>query len=196
MRTIVAQQFLHLNSLYRSILAHIILISGGCRSGKSKQAEELALSLPGPHIYLATSPRLDDDMNDRIKRHQQQRAGKGWLSIEEELNIEKVLKHHGSSTILVDCLTLWINNLMWQAEQSGKEINEAQIAETCESLIQICKQLSGTLIFVSNETGMGIMPANRQARLFGDLSGRCNQIIAKAADKVIFMVSGIPMHIK
>ena len=177
-------------------MAEIIFISGGCRSGKSAKAEELALTMSPPHIYLATSPRLDEDMNERIERHIEQRAGKGWISIEEEIRIDKILRQHDNSTVLIDCLTLWINNLMWQAEQSGKELCESNIAEKCEQLVKVCKSLNSRLVFVSNETGMGIMPANRQARIFADLIGRCNQIIARAADKVIFMISGIPMEIK
>ena len=177
-------------------MADIIFISGGCRSGKSNYAEKLTFTLPSPHVYLATCPRVDQDMDDRIHRHQQQRVGKGWLNIEEELDLEKVFRENSGATILVDCVTLWINNLMWQAEQKSEEINEVQIAERCDKLLKAIDDIDGTVIFVSNETGMGIMPVNRQARIFGDLAGRCNQILAAAAKQATFMVSGIPMQLK
>jgi adenosylcobinamide kinase / adenosylcobinamide-phosphate guanylyltransferase len=177
-------------------MAEIYFVSGGCRSGKSSYSEDLALSFDGPRIYVATSPRIDGDMNKRIERHQQDRAGKGWDTIEEELNLAEVIKANSGATILVDCLTLWINNLMWQAEQSGQEISEDQMIETADELIRACESISGRVIFVSNETGLGIMPINRQARIFADLSGRCNQIIAKAAKQATFMVSGLPLNLK
>ena len=177
-------------------MADIIFISGGCRSGKSDYAEKLAFTLPHPHVYLATCPRVDQDMDDRIHRHQQQRAGKGWRNIEEELDLEKIFRENSGATILVDCVTLWINNLMWQAEQKNEEMNEAQMAERCDKLLKVIDDIDGTVIFVSNETGMGIMPVNRQARIFGDLAGRCNQLLAAAAKQATFMVSGIAMQLK
>lgn len=177
-------------------MADIFFITGGCRSGKSSYSEKLALSLPGPHIYLATSPSLDDDMKARITRHKNDRLGKGWQTIEEEINIAQELSKNYGTTILIDCLTLWINNLMWQAEQNNREISEDEMISKAEELIEVCHELSGNVVIVSNETGLGIMPINRQARIFADLSGRCNQIIAKAAKKVTFMVSGLPMELK
>ena len=177
-------------------MADIYFISGGCRSGKSSFSEELALSFPGPHIYVATSPRIDGDMEARINRHQADREGKGWKTIEEELSLASVIRENPKSTILVDCLTLWINNLMWQAKQEKSEISEDEMIHKAEALIEACQSIEGRVIFVSNETGLGIMPINRQARIFADLSGRCNQIIAKVASRAVFMVSGLPMELK
>ncbi|MCH2205457.1 MAG: bifunctional adenosylcobinamide kinase/adenosylcobinamide-phosphate guanylyltransferase [Lentisphaerales bacterium] len=177
-------------------MADIFLITGGCRSGKSSYSEKLALNLPGPHVYLATSPCLDDDMMNRIARHKRDRAGQGWQTVEEEINIAEQISKNDGATILIDCLTLWINNLMWQAEQAGKEISEDDMIVKAEDLVAACQKISGNVVMVTNETGMGIMPINRQARIFADLSGRCNQIIAKAAKKATFMVSGLPMELK
>ena len=177
-------------------MADIFFISGGCRSGKSSFSEDLALSFPGPHTYLATSPRIDKDMDKRIERHQNDRQGKGWKTIEEEIDLVGRILENSGATILVDCLTLWINNLMWGAEQEGREISEDAMIEKAEDLVLACRQIEGRVIFVSNETGLGIMPINRQARIFADLSGRCNQIIAKAAKRAVFMVSGLPMELK
>ena len=177
-------------------MADIFFINGGCRSGKSAFSEKLALGFSGPHIYLATGACIDDDMEARISRHKRDRAGKGWETIEEELNIAERISQNDGSTILIDCLTLWINNLMWQAEQAGKEISEDEMIVKAEELVEACQKVSGNVVIVSNETGLGIMPINRQARIFGDLSGRCNQIIAKAAKRVTFMVSGLPMELK
>ncbi len=98
--------------------------------------------------------------------------------------------------MLLECVTLWISNLMWQAEQDKAEINESLIAEKTEALIEAMKASPCHFFIVSNETGLGIMPMNAQARLFVDLAGRCNQLLAKAADRAIFMVSGLPMELK
>ena len=177
-------------------MAEIYFVSGGCRSGKSSYSEQLALTFEGPHIYVATSPRIDDDMNDRIARHQKDRAGKGWKTIEEDLWISAIIRQNSGATILIDCLTLWINNLMWQTEQEDREISEDEMITKARELVEACEAIEGRVIFVSNETGLGIMPINRQARIFADLSGRCNQIIAKAANQATFMVSGLPMDLK
>jgi adenosylcobinamide kinase/adenosylcobinamide-phosphate guanylyltransferase len=177
-------------------LGEIIFVSGGCRSGKSSYAEDLALNLDGPHHYLATAQAFDDEMEDRILRHKKMRWGKGWISYEESLNPETKIKNISNGVVLLDCLTLWISNLMWEAEKSNETIDEDWMSKRSQVLVDSMLISCCKFIVVSNETGLGIMPINAQARLFGDLAGRTNQVFAKAAKKVIFMVSGLPMVLK
>ena len=174
-------------------MARIILVTGGVRSGKSSFAEKLMLDKENV-VYIATSPRLDSEMDERIKNHQQRRADFGWQTIEEEVDIQNHLNE--GKSYLVECLTLWVNNLMYQAEKIGQELNEVEISSKCQSLLDKLDTIDGTVLFVTNETGMGIMPINKAARQFGDFAGRCNQMIAEAASEVYLMVSGIPMKIK
>lgn len=177
-------------------MASITFITGGCRSGKSSKAEELCLNSPSPHHYLATATAFDDEMSKRIEAHKTQRAAAHWNNVEEPLEILEKIKDFKEGSVLLECVTLWISNLMWQAEQDKAEINESLIAEKTEALIEAMKASPCHFFIVSNETGLGIMPMNAQARLFVDLAGRCNQLLAKAADRAIFMVSGLPMELK
>ena len=177
-------------------MAKITLVTGGCRSGKSSFAEKLMIRLPGPHKYIATAPNIDGEMNLRIRKHRQRREILGWETIEEERDLSKSIIVSDGCSVLVECLTLWVNNLIYYSEQSGELIDEDSISRRCNELVELAQRNDGNIIFVTNETGMGIMPENATARLFGDLAGRCNQIIADAADEVYFMVSGIPMTVK
>lgn len=178
-------------------MADIILVTGGSRSGKSSHAQKLAETLGGPRAYLATCPILDEEMAERCRKHQEARSAAAWDTIEEERDIAGVIrKDRTHSVILVDCLTLWVNNLMYAAEQEGKLLTEEDIATDCRLLLEACKAFSGTVIFVTNEVGMGIVPGNPASRRFRDLAGRCNQIMAASANDVIFMVSGIPWPLK
>ena len=177
-------------------MAEITFISGGCRSGKSSYAEEEVLNKSGKHYYLATAEAFDHEMKDRINRHREIREGKGWLTFEEAIEPEKIIKKLESGIVLLDCLTLWISKLMWEAEKKEQVISEKWMAERAENLISVMKQSPCSFVVVSNETGLGIMPMNAQARLFGDLAGRTNQLFAAAAKKVVFMVSGLPMVLK
>lgn len=178
-------------------MATLIFITGGCRSGKSAFAQRLAEGLPDPRIYLATCPVFDEETARRVARHQADRKATGWKTIEETLDIAGLLARlPDQRTVLVDCLTLWINNLMYATEQQGAEITEDDIAGSCRDIIATCQKRAGTIIFVTNEVGMGIVPDNPPSRLFRDLAGRCNQVVAAAADVVILMVSGLPMYLK
>jgi adenosylcobinamide kinase / adenosylcobinamide-phosphate guanylyltransferase len=178
-------------------MASIILITGGCRSGKSILAQQIAEKITESKVYIATAPALDEEMALRIARHQAARQASGWQTVEETLDIAGVIhKMKKNQTLLVDCLTLWINNLMYEAEKRGTEISEDDIVEKCRNIVAACHVHTGTIVFVTNEVGMGIVPDNPAARRFRDLAGRCNQFMAAAAEVVIFMASGLPLYLK
>jgi adenosylcobinamide kinase / adenosylcobinamide-phosphate guanylyltransferase len=161
------------------------LVLGGARSGKSRYAEGLA---GNRKIYIATAEVFDDEMRSRIAVHQEQR-GAGWINVEEPLELPGMLAQHDARGvfILVDCLTLWISNLM-----HAKRDVPAAVTELAGWL----KGCKAHVVLVSNEVGQGIVPENALARAFRDEQGFCNQRIAEAADEVIFMVAGLPMVLK
>jgi adenosylcobinamide kinase/adenosylcobinamide-phosphate guanylyltransferase len=169
----------------------IIFITGGVRSGKSRYAEELARQFPGARAYLATAQALDDEMAERIRRHRENRAAE-WQTLEEPLEIPECIAVEGNrfGLILLDCLTLWVSNLMMA------ERNEPEILEEGDRLVQACRGVRSSVILVGNEVGMGIVPENAQARMFRDLSGLIQQKVAREADEVYFLVSGIAQRIK
>jgi len=178
-------------------MAEIILVTGGSRSGKSSWALARAEEIPGPRLYLATCPVIDAEMDERIRKHREERQGKRWETIEETIDLAGVIRRHGDGrTILVDCLTLWINNLMFEREKQGGALTEEDITEQCRDVATACRNISGTVFFVTNEVGMGIVPDNETARRFRDVAGRCNQQMAGTADRVMLLVSGIPLQIK
>jgi adenosyl cobinamide kinase/adenosyl cobinamide phosphate guanylyltransferase len=169
----------------------IIFITGGARSGKSRFAEELARQFPGSKAYLATAQALDEEMAERIRRHQKGRAA-GWQTLEEPLTVPECIEAEGNrfDLLLLDCLTLWVSNLMMT------ERKEQEILEEGDRLVQACQRVKGSIILVGNEVGLGIVPDNAQARMFRDLSGLIQQKVAREADEVYFLVSGIAVKIK
>jgi len=178
-------------------MAKIILVTGGSRSGKSTYAQRVAESFSGARTYIATCPVIDKEIEDRVRKHKEARQSASWQTIEEMIDLTGALQRSsGSGVILVDCLTLWVNNLMYEAEQKKKYLDEDAICTRCEDVLDVCRDIAGTVIFVANEVGMGIVPENPTSRLFRDLAGRCNQRIADHADTAIFMVSGLPVYIK
>lgn len=180
-----------------SATRRLIYVCGGSRSGKSSYAEKRATQLPGTHTYIATCPVIDDEMNDRIASHRNRREAGSWLTLEEPINLVRAFDDcRESSVILVDCLTLWINNLLYRSQQTQEEISEEDIATLSVDVVTAAKQGQGTVIFVSNELGMGLVPADPVSRLFRDLAGRCNQTVAALADEAVFVVSGCPISIK
>ena len=168
-----------------------ILITGGCRSGKSRHALKLGNQFSGRKVYLASAEPLDEEMNERIKKHQEER-GTGWTTVEEPLDpISALKKENTKATILVlDCLTLWINNLMM------KNLNRESILKKVDELIDECTRFQGTVILITNEVGAGIVPDNELSRNFRDIAGETNQRVASRFDEVVHMVSGIPVTIK
>jgi len=175
----------------------LIFVTGGARSGKSDYALARAEALTGNHYFLATCPVIDSEMDDRIKRHKADREEGTWQTIEEELDLVIALKSiKQKSVCLVDCLTLWVSNLMYSAEKANVNFSEGEMQEKAEELILQSKKFSGTLICVSNEVGMGIVPDNAKARHYRDLVGRTNRIIAAAADEVVLVSCGLPLFLK
>ena len=166
-------------------------VIGGCRSGKSSYAQSLAEKIPGKKLYLATCVPRDAEMRARVERHQGQR-GPDWDTLEEPVKLAAALKRKGEDygVILVDCLTLWISNILLSAR--GKPGLEKE----CEELVKILETPDCPVILVSNEVGTGIVPENDLARLYRDEAGRVNQKIAAVADRVVWMVAGIPVTIK
>ena len=178
-------------------MSRLILVTGGARSGKSDYGVNRAESMAGPHVFLATCPAVDEEMEERIRRHKIDRQNGDWHTIEEELDLAGTIRTlHPGTVCLVDCLTLWVNNLMYHYESSKKEISEDAVAREAENLVETAAAFSGTLIFVTNEVGLGVVPDNPTARLYRDLVGRCNRIIAAAADEVIFISCGLPLFLK
>ena len=168
-----------------------IFITGGARSGKSRFAEELSRQVSGPKAYLATAQALDEEMAERIRRHRENRSA-DWHTLEEPIKAAGCIQKEGDrfNLILLDCLTLWVSNLL----MAGWD--EARILEEGSRLLEACRQARCSLILVGNEVGMGIVPENAQARLFRDVSGFIQQKVARDADEVYFMVSGLPVKIK
>ncbi len=167
----------------------ITLVLGGARSGKSRYAEDLALRRPAPRYYLATAEARDHEMALRIREHQRRRAD-DWITLEEPLELPGALRRHGAeagATLLVDCLTLWLSNLMG----AGRDIDA-----TTAALVAACDGVRGEAIFVANEVGLGIVPNNALARAFRDHAGRLNQAVAARADRVVFVAAGLPLVLR
>jgi len=172
-------------------MAHIHLITGGCRSGKSRYAQQLAESMPGPRLFVATAQAEDAEMTRRIARHRRERRADCWKTIEEPENLTRVLGMAlDHPVVLVDCMTLWVSNLM------GSTDTETAMVRRSRDLIAAARKRTGQVIFVTNEVGFGIVPDNAMARRFRDLLGRCNQVIASGADEVTLLVCGVPMRWK
>lgn len=166
----------------------MIFITGGAKSGKSSFAMAEAAKIKGKKAYIATAEALDDEMRERIERHRKQR-GNGWKTFEEPVKISGVIRKINGEykVIVVDCLTLWLSNIMMNGKVIEKEI---------KLLCAVLEEAGCTLFVVSNEVGMGIVPENDMAREFRDLAGMLNQKVAEIADEVYMVVSGIPVKIK
>ena len=178
-------------------MGRLILITGGARSGKSDYALQLAQWLPGPRCFIATCPVVDSEMDERIVRHREERAGTEWQTVEEQIDIAGVIRiRRNDHVCLIDCLTLWVNNLLYRAEQSGKIFSDTEMRQQCDLLTEAAAAHQGAVICVTNEVGMGIVPDNPAARLYRDLVGRCNRMVAAAAGEVYLVSCGIPLRLK
>lgn len=182
----------------------IIFIIGGARSGKSRFAEELALELGGQVTYIATAEARDPEMAERIARHQAARPT-AWKTIEAPLELAEAIRSSaGANVIIVDCITLYLTNLMMQelgpiGETENPVIPlelEVKIQTQIAELIQAAKESKATIILVANEIGLGLVPPFNLGRFFRDLAGRTNREIASAADKVFLLTAGIAVELK
>lgn len=168
-------------------VAELYLVLGGARSGKSRHAESLVQSRPSPWRYIATAEPLDEEMRARIRAHRERR-GAGWETVEAPLEVPAALDGcPAQAPVLVDCLTLWLSNLI-----AGGRTSEAEF----DRLIAALERRQGLTVLVSNEVGLGIVPGNRLARDFRDAAGVLHGRLAARAEHVHFMVAGIPMIVK
>ena len=169
-----------------------VFIIGGCRSGKSRHALSTATGFSGAkNIFIATCIPHDDELKHRVAEHRKER-GRNWQTVEAPISLPEAIIEHGRDghVLVVDCLTLWINNLIMENE------NAANIEKQIPNLIRAIDTATCPVVLVSNEVGTGIVPENKLARLFRDLAGAVNQAVAGCADQVVWMVAGIPVTIK
>ena len=180
-------------------MSKIILVTGGARSGKSTFAEKLATKLnSGKKAYIATAQVFDDEMAHRVNKHQARR-GEDWQTFETPFNAEVAIKEAGNKfdVILFDCLTIYLSNILCSFENLDDldEIN-SKFKTAIDKLINAAQNIDGTIIFVTNEVGDGIVPENKLARIYRDCAGIANQMIAAASDEVYLVVAGISVNIK
>ena len=165
----------------------VILITGGARSGKSTRAEARACAFAGRPVYIATAEALDAEMRERIAKHRARR-GQAWVERETPLELVAALvETDGGGARLVDCLTLWLSNLMHAGRDWSSEAS---------ALADALGRQQSPVVLVTNEVGLGIVPVNALARQFRDAAGLLNQTIARVADEVEFVVAGLPMRVK
>lgn len=172
-------------------MGKITFILGGVRSGKSNYGLKLALGFKRKVAFIATGQALDKEMRERIRKHQQLRP-RHWQTFEETQDIAALLKkiNNDFPCIIIDCLTLLVSNLLLAGH------GHAVIEDKIRQLVAGLKKKKAQAVIIANEVGLGIVPRNKLAREFRDITGRMNQIVAKEADEVVFMVSGIPTKIK
>jgi len=181
-------------------MAAKILILGGLRSGKSRFAVDLATRSGRPVLFVATATAGDEEMSKRIEAHRSARPS-GWRTLEAPREVGRsVLAGLGDAgVVLVDCITLLVSNVMHpggRASRAGQETLEGAVRDEIEALLKCMEEAPADFIVVSNEVGSGIVPANRLARVYSELLGHANQMVAAKADEVYLMVAGIPVRVK
>jgi len=163
------------------------LVLGGARSGKSRHAEGLIEAAPGPWTYIATAQAFDDEMRARIALHRARRSS-DWITIDAPIELPQAMRAAPQGRpILVDCLTLWLTNLM---------LSDADVSAARADLLGACRDAQGPLVLVSGEVGLGVVPENALARRFRDELGALNQALAQAAEHVVLTVAGLPLKVK
>lgn len=167
----------------------LIFVTGGARSGKSSHAEKLAAATGQAVTYLATAQAFDDEMRERIGRHRAERPA-DWHTVEEPLNVVQAVQDARTPTLLLDCLSVWVGNLM------HFDYTDDQILQAADALAQAACTRPGTTIFVTNEVGFGIVPDNALARRYRDVLGWVNQKCAAASAEAYLVVSGLPLRLK
>lgn len=185
----------------------LIYITGGARSGKSTMAVRMAEKAGGRTAFLATAEPLDSEMSERIRIHKSGRPA-AWVTLELSAyrNVSGIISELADKkcrVVIIDCLTLWISSLLGRRAEKRGEFTGREYAQTVKEVtqemsanIKAFRNFHGTVIMVSNETGMGIVPANQLARVFRDICGKTNQYAAEISDKAFFMVSGMPVVLK
>ena len=173
----------------------IILIIGGARSGKSRFAQELAGKLGGNVLFIATGEPRDEEMQARINEHKKARP-EGWRTLEIPINVAQQLEPHigNADVVIIDCLTLLVSNRLGEELDYPKA--EKQVLSEIHELITSVKKLDAIFIIVSNEVGMCLVPETKLGRIYRDVLGKANQMIAQHANEVYFMVAGLPVEIK
>jgi len=176
----------------------LIFITGGARSGKSSFAEKIAAKTSKEVVYIATGQLLDEEMAFRIKKHREKRINT-WETYEEPIEVRELVSRLGleKEVILIDCLTLLTSNLLLRKEDKVEDSKwQEEILLEIKKLAEVSYKVPAQVIIVSNEVGMGLVPDNPLGRVYRDILGRANSIIADKADEVFMMVSGIPLKIK
>lgn len=165
-----------------------LFVLGGARSGKSRYAQARAEALRGDHVFIATAEAFDDEMRDRIAQHRADRDAR-WRTVEAPRDLPAAIDalNGREAIVLVDCLTLWVSNLL---------LADADIALASQQLCAVIARFDGALILVANEVGLGIVPDNALARRFRDAAGQLNQSVAAAAEEVVLLAAGLPLGLK
>lgn len=185
-------------------MSEIILVTGGARSGKSTIAEKILLNKNEDILYIATSIAFDEEMEDRVKKHQERRDER-WKLVETYKDFHKLVDNEefkNCEYILLDCITVMLSNRFFDyrmgndTELEKYDELEIEILKDVENLLRISKENNKNIVIVTNELGMGIVPIDRSSRMYRDIAGRINQHIASQADKVVLAVSGIGVDIK
>ena len=178
------------------------LIIGGARSGKSHYAQELALKSAQPVLFVATAEAGDEEMRQRIEEHKKARPV-AWSTLEVTTRVGNQIRQRigQAQTVILDCITLLVNNIFCQHDNADGELIDAALVEKevmaeIGELVDCMKQVDANFIIVSNDVGLGLVPPNRMSRLYRDLLGRTNQVLAQSVDEVYLMVAGLPLRIK
>jgi len=179
-----------------------ILIIGGARSGKSRFAQELALKLGESVLFVATAVAGDEEMQHRIEEHQKARSA-AWTTLEVTIHIAGQIERKigEAQVVVVDCITLLVNNIFGQyidqaSEQIDAALVEKKVTSEISELVECINHIDASFIIVTNEVGAGLVPANRVGRLYRDLLGKANQLLAQRVDEVYLLVAGLPVQIK
>ncbi|MBI2852061.1 MAG: bifunctional adenosylcobinamide kinase/adenosylcobinamide-phosphate guanylyltransferase [Chloroflexi bacterium] len=179
-----------------------LLITGGARSGKSDLAQELARKSGQMVLFVATATAGDDEMRRRIEAHRKSRPGE-WRTLEAATQVGSQIRENldGAQTVIVDCITMLVSNVFGKHFDVSGQISDAALIEKdviaeIHELIDCCNRTMASFIIVTNEVGLGLVPENAMGRLYRDLLGKANQLLAERADEVYFMVSGLPVRVK
>jgi len=175
-----------------------VLITGGARSGKSRFAVELALKLGGRVLFVATAVAGDEEMRQRIEEHQRARPS-AWRTLEVTTHVGSQISQQigGARVVIVDCITLLVNNILNQySPRTVASVIEQGVTSEINELVECINHTDASFIIVTNEVGTGLVPANRIGRLYRDLLGKANQLLAQQVDEVYLMVAGLPVQIK